>query len=172
VLFDRPKKPLMSTVFGLLWGSSSGQLFLAVWLTANRFGWPAWSAWLVTFGVLAAWQPNFHNIYWDHYIAPEHDTPLTQRIKAIGCHIPNLAITLTYLALWDDYLIFVSFQVVACVSAAVGMRFPAPWVASGEHDLAHRTDARVPRCTGYVPEDPKADPYPPFYPGWSPARTR
>lgn len=168
VLFNRPKKPLMSTVFGVLWGTSSGQLFLAVWLTANKFDVPEWTAWLITFGVLGAWQPNFHNIYWDHYIAPEHDTPLTQRIKALGCHIPNLAITLTYLAIWDNYLIFVSFQVVACVSASVGMRYPAPWANSDAHDFAHRSEARIPRCTGYIPADPKSDPYTPFYPGWKP----
>jgi hypothetical protein len=168
VRFERPRKPLMSTVFGLLWGSSSGQLFLAVWLISNNIVGNERGAWILTFAVLAAWQPNFHNIYWDHYIAPEHDTPLTQRIKALGCHIPNLAITLTYLAAFDNYLIFVSFQVVACVSAAAGMRFPAPWATSNANDFAHRTDARIPRCTGYLPQDPKSDPYTPFYPGWKP----
>jgi hypothetical protein len=168
VRFDRPKHSAVSALFGFLWGSSSGQLFLAVWLFANKTDLPQWGAWLLTFAVLAAWQPNFHNIYWDHYIAPEHDTPLTQKIKALGCHIPNLAITLTYLALWDNYAIFVSFQVVACVSAATGMRFPSPRQVGGRHDLARRTDARVPRCTGYVSPDARHDPYTPFTPGWTP----
>ena len=169
VKFDRARTPLVSGLFGLLWGTSSGQLFLAVWVLAHKTSLPVWGATLVAYLVLAAWQPNFHNIYWDHYIAPEHDTSMTQKIKALGCHIPNLALTLTYLTVWHDYLVFVSFQVVACVSAAVGMRFPAPWATPGEHDFARRTDARVPRCTGYVSPDPYSDPYTPFYPGWKPA---
>lgn len=55
---------------------------------------------------------------------------------------------------------------VACMSAAIGMRFPAPWVEPSRLNYAVRTDARVPRCTGYIPDDPKTDPYTPFYPGW------
>jgi hypothetical protein len=166
VRFDRPRSPAMATLFGVLWGTSSGQLFLAVWLLANDIpGIPTWGAWLVTWLLLGLWQPNFHNIYWDHYIAPEHDTRLTQRIKALGCHIPNLIITLTYLALYDNYAIFVSFQVVACVAAATGMRYPAPWTPADPHDLAHR-EGRIPRCTGYRSDDFTTDPYTSFHPGW------
>jgi hypothetical protein len=166
VRFDRPRNDLAAGVFGFLWGSSSGQLFLAVWLFANDTGLPEWGAWLATWLVLGAWQPNFHNIYWDHWIAPEHDTRMTQKIKALGCHIPNLAITLTYLALFDNYLLFVSLQVIACMSASLGMRFPAPSTPSGPHDLAHRSDTRPPRCGGYQPVDRLTDPYTPFYRGW------
>ena len=169
VVFDRARTPWMSALFGLLWGSSSGQLFLAVWLFASKTELPTWGAWVLTYAVCAAWQPNWHNIYWDHYIAPEHDTRLTQRIKALGCHIPNLAISLTYLAIWDNYAIFVGLQVLACVPPSIGMRFPAPWATSRELDLAHRSDARIPRCTGYVSDDFLTDPYTPFYPGWHPA---
>jgi len=168
VRFDRPRSVVPATVLGLLWGTSSGQLFLAVWVLANRTALPAWGAWVLTWVLLGLWQPNFHNIYWDHYIAPEHDTRMTQRIKALGCHIPNLVITLTYLALYDNYLIFVSFQVVACVAASTGMRFPALSYVGSAHDFAQRSDARVPRCTGYVPTDPMSDPYTPFYRHWKP----
>jgi hypothetical protein len=166
VVFERPRNSAVSALFGALWGASSGQLFLSVWLLVGRLGLPEWGCWLATFLVLAAWQPNWHNIYWDHYIAPEHDTPMTQKIKALGCHIPNLAIGLTHLAVYDNYLVFVSAQVIACTAAAVAMRFPAPWVPAGPLDFAHRTAARIPRCTGYVPQDPRTDPYTPFYPGW------
>lgn len=170
-VFERPKNTLVSALFGFLWGSSSGQLFLSVWLLAGYLPIPDWGVSVVTFVVLAVYQPNWHNIYWDHYIAPEHDTPLTQAIKASCCHIPNLIIALTYLTLYENYLIFVLAQVVACMSAAIGMRFPAPWAAPDRLNYAVRTDARIPRCTGYIPCDPKSDPYTPFYPGWKP-RTR
>ena len=165
-VFERQRNPLISGVFGFLWGSSAGQLFLSIWLLAGKLGLPAWGTWLATFLVLAAYQPNWHNIYWDHYIAPEHDTPMTQKIKALGCHIPNLAIGLTHLTLYENYFIFVSTQIIACTSAALGMRFPAPWAAPSALNYAHRTAARIPRCTGYLPKDPLTDPYTPFYPGW------
>lgn len=165
-VFERKRNTLVSAVFGFLWGSSSGQLFLSVWLLANMLPLPAWGASVLTFLVLAAHQPNWHNIYWDHYIAPEHDTPMTQVIKASCCHIPNLLILLPYLTLYENYLLFVLAQVVASMSAAIGMRFPAPWVAPSRLDYAERSDARIPRCTGYIPADPKTDPYTPFYPGW------
>jgi len=165
-VFERRKNTAMSALFGALWGASSGQLFLSVWLLIGRLGIPEWGTWLATFLVLASWQPNWHNIYWDHYIAPEHDTPMTQKIKALGCHIPNLVIGLTHLTLYDNYMVFVSAQVIACTAAGIGMRFPAPWVAPSAQNWAHRTAARIPRCTGYIPKDPLRDPYTPFYPGW------
>lgn len=165
-VFERKKNVLMSALFGFLWGSSSGQLFMSVWVIANMFGLPVWGAWLLAWIVLGAYQPNWHNIYWDHYIAPEHDTPMTQKIKALGCHIPNLIINLTYVAIYDNYLIFVLLQILACTSAGIGMRFPAPWVVPSKMNLAARTDAKPPRCTGYISEDYRSDPYTPFYPGW------
>lgn len=165
-VFERRRNVLISALFGFLWGSSSGQLFLSVWIVAGWLPLPAWGSAIAAFLVLAAYQPNWHNIYWDHYIAPEHDTPMTQVIKASCCHIPNLSLLLTYLTLYENYLIFVLAQVVACVSAGVGMRFPSPWAKPDKLDYAVRTDANIPRCTGYIPADPKSDPYTPFYPGW------
>lgn len=165
-VFERQRNTLVSAGFGLLWGSSSGLLFLAVLLLVERLGLPAWGTWIGTFLILGAWQPNWHSIYWDHYIAPEHDTPMTQKIKALGCHIPNLVIGLTWLMLYRNYHLFILAQVIACTSAAVGMRYPAPWVAPSAQNYAHRSQARIPRCTGYVPKDPRTDPYTPFYPGW------
>lgn len=169
-VFERRKNVFVSGLFGLLWGSSSGQLFLSVWVAAGHLPVPEWGASVVAFLVLALYQPNWHNIYWDHYIAPEHDTPMTQVIKATCCHIPNLAILLTYLTLYENYLIFVLAQVVACTSAAIGMRFPPPWAKPSKLNYAVRTAARIPRCTGYIPDDPKSDPYTPFYPGWKAPR--
>ena len=165
-VFERRRNVLISALFGFLWGSSSGQLFLSVWLLVNMLPLPVWAAGILAFLLLAAYQPNWHNIYWDHYIAPEHDTPMTQVIKATCCHIPNLLIMLPYLALYENYLFFVLAQVIACTSAAVGMRFPAPWSTPSRLNFAVRNDGTPPRCTGYIPDDPKSDPYTPFYPGW------
>jgi hypothetical protein len=166
VVFDRERTPWVSASFGFLWGSSSGQLFLAVYLFVGRTELPTWGVWLVTYLVCAAWQPNWHSIYWDHYIAPEHDTRLTQRIKALGCHIPNLAICLTYLTLYDNYALFVLLEILACVPPAIGMRFPAPWAGSSPLDLARRSGGRIPRCVGYESTDFRTDPRTSFYPGW------
>jgi hypothetical protein len=165
-VFERKSNRLTSALFGFLWGSSSGQLFLSIWILAGYLPVPPWGSAVVTFLIAAMYQPNWHNIYWDHYIAPEHDTPLTQVIKATCCHIPNLAILLTYLTFYENYLIFVLAQVAACMSAGLGMRYPAPWVEPSKLNYAVRTNARIPRCTGYISENPKTDPYTPFYPGW------
>jgi hypothetical protein len=165
-VFERRKNTLVSAVFGFLWGSSSGQLFLSVWLITQHLPFPAWGGSVAAFLLLAMYQPNWHNIYWDHYIAPEHDTPMTQVIKASCCHIPNLLILLPYLTIYENYAIFVLTQVIACMSAAIGMRYPAPWVEPSKLNYAVRTAARIPRCTGYISANPKTDPYTPFYPGW------
>jgi len=165
-VFERQKNTLVSAFFGFFWGSCQGLLFISVWLLIRKLGLPEWGTWIATFLALGSWQPNFHNIWWDHYIAPEHDTPMTQKIKALGCHIPNLLVTLTYLTLYGNLGLFVSFQVLACMSAAIGMRYPAPWVPPSAMNYAKRTSARVPRCTGYIPADPLTDRYTPFYPGW------
>jgi hypothetical protein len=165
-VFERKPNIIISALFGALWGSSSGQLFLSVWIIAGYLPLPAWGSAVAAFLVLAMYQPNWHNIYWDHYIAPEHDTPMTQVIKATCCHIPNLLILLPYLTLYENYLIFVLAQVVACTSAGLGMRYPTPWAEPSQLNYAVRTNARIPRCTGYIPDDPKSDPYTPFYPGW------
>jgi len=173
-VFKRKKKWVPAIIFGFLWGSSSGQLFLAVWLIANMTPLPVWWATGAAFLVLSAHQPNWHNIYWDHFIAPEHDTPMTQVIKATTCHIPNLLIMLPYLTIYENYALFVLAQVWACTSASLGMRFPSPFDEPSKLNYAKRTDAKPPRCTGYKPkgdattrEDYLKDPYTPFYPGWT-----
>jgi hypothetical protein len=38
-----------------------------------------------------------------------------------------------------------------------------PWVEPSKLNYAVRTDAKIPRCTGYIPENPQTDPYTPFY---------
>lgn len=47
-IFDRRSNRLISALFGFLWGSSSGQLFLTVWLVIGRLGMPEWSTWRST----------------------------------------------------------------------------------------------------------------------------
>lgn len=82
-----------------------------------------------------------------------------------------------HLALYGNYAIFVSAQVITCMAASLGMRFPAPWAAPSALDYARRNAGRPPRCTGYIPEDPLTDRFTPFHPGWrgssgKPARSR
>ncbi len=176
VRFNRPKYNGSALIFGILWGSSSGQLFLATWLLATKAvsgidaSWVNQPvlAWVIAWSLMGIWQPNFHGIYWDHYIAPEHDTALTQKVKALSCHVPNLIITLIYLAVHGNWAIFVLLQIIACVSATWGMHYPAPWATSTELDFAHRTvGTKIPRCTGYISDDYTTDPFTPFHPGWT-----
>jgi hypothetical protein len=166
VVLDRPRHTWVAAGFGLLWGTSTGQLFVAVWFLVSGTGAPTWVEVIATYAILGAWQYNWHSIYWDHYVTPEHDTPLTLKVKTLVGHIPNLALTLTYLAVYGNVAIFIGLQVLAVTFAAVGMHLPPPWASATERDLAHRTSARIPRVYGYLSPDPRTDPYTPFYPGW------
>ena len=57
-VFERRKNVLISATFGFLWGTSSGQLFLSVWVLTGHLPLPAWGSAVVAFLVLAAYQPR------------------------------------------------------------------------------------------------------------------
>ena len=163
VTLNRRRYPTTQLLFGLLWGLSSAQLFLTAWHVSNQFGWPTWGAWIATWLVLGAWQPNWQSAFWDIYIAPEHDTVRTMRIKALGCHIPNLTLCLTYLAYYENWAIFAALQTSAFISASWGMRFPAPWAPASEIDAPrYAVMGGLERASGYESVDPLTDPFVPF----------
>jgi len=164
--FDRKKDLGWSALFGILWGTSSGQLFLSAWVVSDRIFSSAALAFIVAASALSIWQGFFHAIYWDHYVSPEHDTPLTLKIKTVAGHAPNVLLTLSYVAVYGNYTLFILFQTIALTSASIGMRFPSPFAKAGPHDLAAREEEGIPWCTGYISEDYTRDPYTPFYPGW------
>jgi len=156
--FNRPRRLGAQILFALLWGSGSGQLFVTVFDLFDRTSWATWAVWLAAWCVIGAWQGVFQDVGWDVWVAPEHDTPWSIKRKVPASHIPNVTITLTYLALYENRLIFVGLQTLALTAASIYMRFPA-W-SEREPVLAPATEPAylgLVRATGFITDDP--DPY-------------
>ncbi|MHA1932491.1 MAG: hypothetical protein ACW96X_08120, partial [Promethearchaeota archaeon] len=71
--------------------------------------------------------------FWDVYISPEHDTPKSIVIKTVVSHIPNIAISLGFLTIWENYSIFIAIFLIALVASTIFQRFPAPWAKEQFH---------------------------------------
>ncbi|MBL8045068.1 MAG: hypothetical protein JNL09_00925 [Anaerolineales bacterium] len=111
-------------LFGLLWGLSEGQLFVSVWALAQSFTSNTLIVAIVTFVVLSAFIGMWHALYWDIYVAPEHNIAEWNGRKVLFAHIPNLVVTLTFLALHGNWALMVLFQTVALLGSTYFMRFP------------------------------------------------
>jgi len=160
--FDRKLHLITQIPFGLVWGASMGQLILTIWHLANIVGagWHTWQIWLLTWGVLGIWQWLWQDLYWDLYVAPEHDSRWSIKVKTLCTHIPNVTLCLIYLALYHNYLIFIALQTIALVGASVFMRLPPFW--SKESTPPARRQAFIfglVRGGGYVSDDPANDRY-------------
>jgi hypothetical protein len=160
--FDRHRDVIPQTIFGLLWGLASGGLFLSFYHVARAIGstWATWQVWLLAYALIAIWQWIWQDYYWDVYIAPEHDTPWSIKIKVVATHIPNITACLIFFALYESYVIFVTLQTWALLGASLAMRMPAPW--SREVTLPATRSAGLfgkPRASGYISADPESDPY-------------
>ena len=144
---DRPRDPAAALAIGVPWGFAQGCVFLAWWRLAGWLVDGRFVQSLVAFGFIATYQGLFHALWWDRLVAPPHNKPEWNLPKVLACHIPNLAVTLAFLAAYRDYLPFIALQVVALVGSALFMRFPRPSYrmasdaeAVGKvHDSARRT---------------------------------
>jgi hypothetical protein len=68
---------------------------------------------------------------------------------------------LIFLTIYENYVIFIALQTLALVGCSINMRMPAPW--SKEKTSAARRVPSIfwglPRCGGYISDDPENDPY-------------
>ena len=124
---DRPRDLPAQVPFGLVWGCCEGLLLLSIWALVARTGWPTAAVALGTFAVASVVQGGWHAAYWDRKVAPEHNIPSWNLPKVLLCHVPNLAATLSFLAVYDAPLLFVGFQTISLVLSTVAMRFPRPY---------------------------------------------
>jgi hypothetical protein len=163
IRFDRKVDLVPQILFGLLWGTALGQMLASIWGIVIRIkpAWELWQQWLLTFVVIGVIQWLLMDMYWDIYISPEHDSPRSIRIKTLCTHIPNVTLCLIFLAMYGNILIFVSLQTLALVGCSINMRMPAPW--SQERTPPARRALSIfwglPRCGGYISDNPKNDPY-------------
>lgn len=163
IRFERKLDVLPQALFGLIWGTALGQVLVSIWRISTIIGqsWAVWQQWLLAYGLIGIWQWLLMDMYWDVYISPEHDSPKSIKIKTLATHIPNVTLCLIFLAIYGNFAIFIALQTLALVGCSINMRMPAPW--SLEKTPAARQAPSLfwglPRCAGYVPEDPKNDPY-------------
>ena len=163
IRFERKLDLWPQIIYGFLWGTAFGQLFLSFWHIAETIGptWAVWQTWLLTYVFISICQWFLMDMYWDVYISPEHDSPKSIKLKVPLTHIPNITLCLIFFAIYGNYVIFIALQTLALTGASIFMRMPAPW--SKEKTLpANREPSKIfgwPRCKGYTPANPENDPY-------------
>jgi len=111
-------------LFGWLWGISEAQLFLSVWAVTDWLIASKLIVAIVTFIILSAFIGLWHALYWDIYVAPEHNIAEWNSRKVLFAHIPNLVVTLTYLAVYGNFGMFILFQTFSLLGSTYFMRFP------------------------------------------------
>jgi hypothetical protein len=154
--FDRKLYLGWTIFFGLVWGSSTGQLLLSFYHLASGtafVGGSFWAKYFVSYSCMGLWQYIIQDYWWDVYISPEHDSPRSIIIKTAACHVPNVALCLAFLCRYDNYAVFVGFQTLALVAAAIFQKFPAP-SAQGNFDapMTQPSLFGLPRGMGYKEE--------------------
>ncbi len=123
---DRKRYAGSAIVFGLLWGAAEAQLFLSFWALAERSQLGVIWVGLISYLAIGAFYGPWHRFYWDFHVAPEHNIPEWNARKVIFVHTPNVLLTLTFLAYFQDPHTFVAVMAFCLVGATWTMRFPAP----------------------------------------------
>ena len=151
--FDRKYYLGSEIVFGVIWGFSTGGLLLSFYNLWSLTTIPGWALYLLSFVSIGIWQYFIQDYFWDIYVSPEHDTPRSIIIKTMVCHIPNVAISLGFLTIWNNFIIFISFFIFALVASTIFQKFPAPW-AKGEFQapMVKPGIGGLPHGSGYLGE--------------------
>ena len=131
--FDRKYYIGSGIIFGVLWGFSTGGLLLSFYHIWSLIGASGWVKYLLSFISMGLWQYFIQDYFWDIYVSPEHDTPKSILIKTVICHIPNIAICLGFLTIWNNYAIYIALQTFALIASTIFQKFPAPWAKGHFH---------------------------------------
>ncbi len=151
--FNRKYNLGSEIVFGIIWGVSTGGLILSFYHLWSLAGLPSWANYLLAFASMGLWQYLIQNYFWDIYVSPEHDTPRSIIVKTAVCHIPNVAICLGFLTIWNNYAIFIAIQMFALLASTIFQKFPAPWAKGHFHaPMVKPGIGGYPRGTGYIGE--------------------
>jgi hypothetical protein len=131
--FDRKFYIGSEIVFGLLWGISVGQILLSFYHFWSMTSLPKLVIYILSYACMGAWQYFIHDYFWDIRVSPEHDTPRSIKIKTFVSHLPNVAICLLFLSIFNNYLLFVATQTFALIATSVSQKFPSPWAKENFH---------------------------------------
>jgi hypothetical protein len=141
-------------LFGLAWGWSTGGLLLSFYHMWSLAGVPGWATYLLAFASMGLWQYASQDYFWDVYVSPEHDTPRSIIIKTAVCHVPNVAICLGFLVLFNNYAIYVALQTSALIASTIFQKMPAPWAKGSFHAPMNKTGIwGLPHGAGYTADD-------------------
>ncbi len=139
--------------FGIIWGFSTGGLLLSFYNLWTIVGVNGWVKYLLSFISMGFWQYFIQDYFWDIYVSPEHDTPKSITIKTLVCHIPNIAICLGFLIIWNNYAIYIVLQTFALVASTIFQKFPVPWAKGNFHaPMVKPGIGGYPHGTGYLGE--------------------
>ncbi|UCC18403.1 MAG: hypothetical protein JSV62_09830 [Promethearchaeota archaeon] len=140
-------------IFGVMWGFSTGGLLLSFYHLWSLVGVIGWLKYLLSFASMGLWQYFIQDYFWDIYVSPEHDTPKSIIIKTVICHIPNIAICLGFLLIWNNYAFFIILQTFALIASSIFQKFPAPWTKGDFHaPMVKRGICGLLHATGYKKE--------------------
>jgi hypothetical protein len=128
--FGRQIRPITQSAFGLCWGVPLGlwMLTLTHWASTWQSG-PSGSrpiAFLISFALISIWQAFAQSYFWGVYVAPEHDTPASNRSKVWRCHIPHLLASLLFFFLQGNAVLFIILQITSLALMSVAAAMP-PW---------------------------------------------
>lgn len=151
--FDRKYYFGSEILFGIIWGFSTGGLLLSFYHFWSFINIPNWAHYLLSFASMGVWQYFIQDYFWDIYVSPEHDTPRSIIIKTLVCHVPNVAISLGFLIIWNNYVIFIMIYIFALVASSIFQKFPAPWAKGDFHaPMIKPGIGGLPHGSGYLGE--------------------
>ena len=154
--FDRKYYLGSEIVFGIIWGYSTGGLLLSFYHLWSLTSAPGWVIYLLSFASIGFWQYIIQDYFWDIYVSPEHDTPKSIIIKTAVCHVPNMAIALGFLSIWNNYFLFIAIFMFALVASTIFQKFPAPWAKGHFHAPMFKPGMfGLPHGAGYLGEKNK-----------------
>jgi hypothetical protein len=126
VSHGRPLHLGLVLLFGFFWGACQGQLVLAIFRSIESIELAAYWNILIMFIVYSVLTAAWHSRFWDVYVSPDHNIFEWNARKVLVAHVPFLLLSLTHLAIFNNALIFVAWQIIALTASTFVMRFPAP----------------------------------------------
>ena len=127
VTHGRTGNPVVSRLFGMLWGAAQGQLIVALYFAIERLDLGDIVTSLATIAIYSTWAGLWQSRYWDVYVAPPHNIPEWNARKVLVAHVPYLVMSVLHLMTFRNVGLFVIWQIMALTASSWAMRFPAPW---------------------------------------------
>ena len=118
VTFDRPSHPVVSRLFGLLWGAAQGQLILALIFAVENFELADLWTYLIVVAIWSNFAGLWQSQFWDVYVSPEHNIPEWNVRKVLVAHVPYLLLSVAHYMTFRNAGLFVIWQIIALTASA------------------------------------------------------